>query len=89
MIPSKEFPKGKDEAAEMLDGVRVILCTLSMLSHGRLPPFTSVVPVETLIVDEASQIELGDFVPVLCNYSETIRKLVFVGDDKQRASTID
>ncbi|EJD49073.1 hypothetical protein AURDEDRAFT_183182 [Auricularia subglabra TFB-10046 SS5] len=85
MIPSKEFPKGKDAAAELLDGVRVILCTLSMLSHVKLAPFTAVVPVETLVIDEASQIELGDFVPVLCNYAETIRKLVFVGDDKQLA----
>ena len=48
--------------------------------------FSNIVPIETLIVDEASQIELGDFVPVLCNNAETIKKLVFVGDDKQRES---
>ncbi|KZV97480.1 hypothetical protein EXIGLDRAFT_764437 [Exidia glandulosa HHB12029] len=85
MICSKDFPKKSDEAAEKLGGVRVILCTLSMLSHPNLPIFSNIVPIETLIIDEASQIELGDFVPVLCQYSETVRKLVFVGDDMQLA----
>ncbi|KZV80981.1 hypothetical protein EXIGLDRAFT_589876, partial [Exidia glandulosa HHB12029] len=56
-----------------------------MLSHPNLPIFSNIVPIETLIIDEASQIELGDFVPVLCQYSETVRKLVFVGDDMQLA----
>jgi superfamily I DNA and/or RNA helicase len=55
-----------------------------MLSNKRLAPFTRVVPIETLIVDEASQIEVGDYIPVLHRYQATLQKMVFIGDDKQR-----
>ena len=41
------------------------------------------VPIKILVVDEASQIEIGDYLPVFANY-ETIRKVCFIGDDKQR-----
>jgi hypothetical protein len=39
-------------------------------------------PVKTLIVDEASQIEVGDYLAVFDSY-KTIRKMCFIGDDKQ------
>ncbi|EPS96649.1 hypothetical protein FOMPIDRAFT_1087510, partial [Fomitopsis schrenkii] len=47
--------------------------------------FTELVPVKTVIVDEASQIELGDYLPLLARFGRGIEKLVFVGDDKQLA----
>ncbi|KAJ7227301.1 hypothetical protein GGX14DRAFT_629307 [Mycena pura] len=40
---------------------------------------------KTVIVDEASQVEIGDFVPMISSFSSSLRKLVFVGDDKQLA----
>lgn len=46
--------------------------------------FTRLVPVETLIVDEASQISLADYLAPVNVFGKTLRKLVFVGDDKQR-----
>ena len=46
--------------------------------------FTAIVPVQTVIVDEASQIEVGDYLPVLGKYKQSLRKIVFIGDDKQR-----
>ncbi|KAF8206299.1 P-loop containing nucleoside triphosphate hydrolase protein [Mycena galopus ATCC 62051] len=63
---------------------RVVLCTLSMLSNPRLSTITRLVPLETLMVDEASQVEIGDFVPVLARFSPSLQKMVFIGDDKQR-----
>lgn len=85
ILSGKNFPPTREEAADMLAGTRVILCTLSMLSFHKIYLFTDNVPVETLIIDEASQIERGDLVPVLVSYHETLRKLVFVGDDNQLA----
>jgi hypothetical protein len=35
-------------------------------------------------VDEASQIELGDYIPFLYKYASTLKKVVFIGDDRQR-----
>jgi superfamily I DNA and/or RNA helicase len=42
------------------------------------------VPSQTLIVDEASQIEIGDYFPLLDRFKHTLSKLVFIGDNKQR-----
>lgn len=56
-----------------------MLATHRLMSAG----FTRLVPVETVIVDEASQIELGDYLPLLSRFGSGIEKLVFVGDDKQ------
>ncbi|KAG2038451.1 P-loop containing nucleoside triphosphate hydrolase protein [Suillus americanus] len=44
---------------------RVILCTLSMLSHPLISAIALQVPVETVIFDEASQIEVGNYLPLL------------------------
>ncbi|EGN98887.1 hypothetical protein SERLA73DRAFT_181592, partial [Serpula lacrymans var. lacrymans S7.3] len=67
-----------------LTNCRVILCTLSMLSKRALRDrgITRVVPLSTLVVDEASQIELGGYIPVF-NLFTSIRKVCFIGDDKQ------
>ncbi|KZP07663.1 hypothetical protein FIBSPDRAFT_677479, partial [Athelia psychrophila] len=44
-----------------------------------------VVPVECIIVDEASQIEIGQYLPMLSRFETSLKKLVFIGDDKQLA----
>ncbi|KAF7336708.1 Regulator of nonsense transcripts 1 [Mycena venus] len=62
---------------------RVVLCTLSMLSNPRLSAITRLVPLQTLMVDEASQVEIGDFVPMLYRFSRSLQKMVFIGDDRQ------
>ncbi|KAF7327649.1 AAA-12 domain-containing protein [Mycena kentingensis (nom. inval.)] len=71
------------EVERLLAGSKVILCTLSMLSNPNLGEVTRVVPLETVIVDEASQIEIGDYVPLISLFSSQLKKLVFIGDDKQ------
>lgn len=67
-----------------LQGCPVVLCTLSMISSFTLRKFGgfSTVPIKTLIIDEASQIEIGDYIPLFTSHS-TIRKVCFIGDDKQ------
>ncbi|KAF9451888.1 P-loop containing nucleoside triphosphate hydrolase protein [Macrolepiota fuliginosa MF-IS2] len=83
IIRSDDFPTSIVAAERQLLGSRVILCTLSMLSNDRISRFAQLVPPTLLIIDEASQIQVGDYVPMLHRYQKTIRKLVFIGDDKQ------
>jgi len=66
-----------------LQGISVVLCTLSMLSNFHIGKFTRVIPLKTLVIDEASQIEVGDYVPIFSAYKTTLRKVCFIGDDKQ------
>ncbi len=67
---------------------RVILCTLSMLSDSRISTITRIVPVQTIIFDEASQIEIGGYLPVIHRFASSLRKMVFIGDDKQCTFTV-
>ena len=59
-----------------------------MLSNSELYKFTNVVPIHTVIIDEASQIEVGDYLPLLHRFRHSLQKLVFIGDDKQRENWI-
>ncbi|KAG1835152.1 P-loop containing nucleoside triphosphate hydrolase protein, partial [Suillus variegatus] len=62
----------------------VILCTLSMLSSFALRKHGGfkAAPLRTLVIDEASQIEIGDYIPLFTSHT-SIRKVCFIGDDKQ------
>ncbi len=86
VIRSAEFGRSLVETERVLGGAKVILCTISILSHPRLGSagFISLVPVDTVIIDEASQIEVSDYIPMISKFGKKIRKLVFIGDDKQR-----
>ena len=55
-----------------------------MLSNPKIKPYTNLVAPEIVIVDEASQIEVGDYLPLLHLFRTSLKKLVFIGDDKQR-----
>ncbi|KAG6910852.1 hypothetical protein DXG01_007168 [Tephrocybe rancida] len=65
-----------------IKGCKVMLCTLSMLSNQYISKFTSQNPIKTLIVDEASQIEINNYVSILVTCSK-LRKMCFIGDDRQ------
>ena len=78
VILSRDFRKARRE----VEGVPVILCTLSMLAHSRIDMFTKANPVHTLVVDEASQIGIGDYLAPLLNFP-SISKICMIGDDKQ------
>lgn len=64
-------------------GTQVVLCTLSMLSSNKLVKFTKQIPLKTLVIDEASQIEVGNYIPIFVKFKATLRKACFIGDDKQ------
>lgn len=53
-----------------------------MLSNPRIDMFTNKIPIKSLVVDEASQIALSDFVHPLSSL-KSLEKLSFIGDDKQ------
>lgn len=61
---------------------QVMLCTLSMLSNRSIPKFMHHIPMKSLIVDEASQIEVGNYISVFSTF-HSLRKACFIGDDKQ------
>ncbi|KAL4064428.1 P-loop containing nucleoside triphosphate hydrolase protein [Scleroderma citrinum] len=82
IIISEEFIE--KSTMKQLYGCPVVLCTLSMLSSNKLHQLGAfkMVPLRNIVVDEASQIEIGDYIPVFTTAS-TIRKVTFIGDDKQ------
>jgi hypothetical protein len=49
---------------------------------------TQMVPIINVIIDEASQIEVGQYVPLFKTFGKTLRKMCFVGDDKQCKSLL-
>ena len=80
IIQSDRFSKTKRSD---LKDIEVVLCTLSMLSNYHVvKTIAKVIPLCTLVVDEASQIEIGQYLPVFSDYP-TLRKVCFIGDDKQ------
>lgn len=66
-----------------LKDCQVILCTLSMLSSPSIYKFTRRIPLKILVVDEASQIEVGNYISTFSEFKDSLRKLCFIGDDKQ------
>jgi hypothetical protein len=58
---------------------------MSMLSNNRMMScgLPRLVPVQTVIVDEASQIEVGDYLPMVDRFKTTLKKIACIGDDKQ------
>ncbi|KAI5984129.1 AAA domain-containing protein [Pisolithus marmoratus] len=54
-----------------------------MLSNDSIAPHVQVNPVDILIFDEGSQIEVGNYVPVLYRFGRTLSKIAFIGDHKQ------
>ncbi|KAL9714395.1 hypothetical protein Ac2012v2_002708 [Leucoagaricus gongylophorus] len=64
-------------------GIKVFLCTLSMLSNDAISKtFAKEFPISTLVVDEASQIHVADYISIFYKYV-SLRKACFIGDDKQ------
>ncbi|PCH42407.1 nucleoside triphosphate hydrolase protein [Wolfiporia cocos MD-104 SS10] len=84
IIRSHQFKNGP----RLLQGASVVLCTLSMLSNPHIKDLSHVVPLTTLVVDEASQIAVQNYIPPLSAFS-SFRKMCFIGDDRQCKYTID
>lgn len=53
-----------------------------MLSNPKIDLVMAKVPLKTMIIDEASQINVSDYIAPLQAFS-SIEKICFIGDDKQ------
>ncbi|KIY44152.1 hypothetical protein FISHEDRAFT_52091, partial [Fistulina hepatica ATCC 64428] len=81
LIQSSEFFSYK---SKKLLGCKVFLCTLAMLSNNFVQKkFMKAAPLHSLVVDEASQIQIGDYIAVFSNMYHDLHKVIFIGDDKQ------
>ncbi|KAI0359312.1 P-loop containing nucleoside triphosphate hydrolase protein [Trametes cingulata] len=84
LIITDEFNGHGFDAPRRIGDARVILCTLSMLSNENL--VTQKVfkhrPVERLVVDEASQIDMFEFMHLFDKF-EDLKKVCMFGDPKQ------
>jgi len=104
VIRSDELPQSRREVEIIFRGATVVLCTLSMLSNPKLAEcgLIDILPVKSLVIDEASQIDVFEFmvIPVLAllaisdtlnqhlfyNFSKDLTKVCYFGDPKQRES---
>ena len=87
LIRTDSLPDDVLAAQRLLLGSRVILSTLSNLLNTKMANITRVAPVKNLVVDEASQVDVGDYLPVINRFQHNLEKIVFIGDDKQRMSS--
>jgi regulator of nonsense transcripts 1 len=66
VIRSDELPDSGSEVSKMFGGATVVLCTLSMLSNPKLADcgLYDILPVKSLVIDEASQIDVFEFMVI-------------------------
>ena len=55
------MPKQRQELSKALAGSNIILTTLGMLSNPAFDDLLELVPMERLVVDEASQINVTEY----------------------------
>lgn len=81
---SWELPKSRQKAKIWLGNARVILCTITMLSSDAMLKtlVEHEAPPHTLIVDEASQLDITSYLIPLLKL-KSLSRICFVGDDKQ------
>ena len=67
VIRSDELPNSQDSVSMIFDNVTVVLCTLATLSNPKLNDcgLFRVIPVRSLVVDEASQIDVFEFMVMI------------------------
>ncbi|KAH8115120.1 hypothetical protein DFH11DRAFT_1591562 [Phellopilus nigrolimitatus] len=84
LIRTDEIPDDPRHVDLLFSRTRVVLCTLSTLSNPTLTGkrIFELVPVENLVVDEASQIGVFDYLSVFGKFKE-LQKVSLFGDPKQ------
>jgi regulator of nonsense transcripts 1 len=67
VVRSDELPDTPGDVARVFGDVTVVLCTLGMLSNPKLEDcgLFRVIPVTALVIDEASQIDVFEFMVIL------------------------
>jgi hypothetical protein len=63
VIRSTDLPDSVNVVSKMFRGITVVLCTLAMLSNPKLADcrLIDILPVNSLVIDEASQIDVFEF----------------------------
>jgi hypothetical protein len=66
IIRSDEIPNSRLAVSRMFGDVTVVLCTLGMLSNPKLSDcgLFDIIPVRSLVIDEASQIDVFEFMVI-------------------------
>ena len=66
VIRSDDLPDSISEISKTFRGITVMLCTISMLSNPKLVDcgLIDILPVTSLVVDEASQIDVFEFMVI-------------------------
>lgn len=82
LIRSDELPDNPGALQRTLHGTCIMLSTLSMLSNPALDDVFEFIPVTQLVIDEASQINLFDFMHLFEKYKD-LKKVCFFGDPHQ------
>ncbi|EPQ54165.1 hypothetical protein GLOTRDRAFT_21752, partial [Gloeophyllum trabeum ATCC 11539] len=85
VIRSDELPRmSPNSVNQRFNGCQVVLCTLDMLSNPQLQHrgIIHLIPITTLVIDEASQIDVNSYIPVLQNFGTSLQKMCFIGDNK-------
>ncbi|KAL5498110.1 hypothetical protein ACEPAH_2240 [Sanghuangporus vaninii] len=84
LIRTDEFPDTPREVKLLFHETRIVLCTISTLSNPALDTIHlfRIVPMQMLIIDEASQISVLDYLHLFGRFKE-LTKVCFFGDPKQ------
>ncbi|KAI1784393.1 P-loop containing nucleoside triphosphate hydrolase protein [Ganoderma leucocontextum] len=84
LIQSDKLSHGLRDIKDLIKS-KIILCTLSMLSTPTMASYGvfKLVPVERLIVDEASQIDTFEFMHVFHKFTKSLSKVCMFGDPNQ------
>jgi hypothetical protein len=66
ILRSDEIPKDPSAVSRLFADVTVVLCTLGMLSNPKLHDcgLFRIIPVRSLVIDEASQIDVFEFMVI-------------------------
>ncbi|KAE9397707.1 P-loop containing nucleoside triphosphate hydrolase protein [Gymnopus androsaceus JB14] len=85
LMRTDELPADRLAMSRVVGSSRVILSTLGLLSNPALDKNGTfdIIPVERLIVDEASQINVFEYMHVFHKFRKSLQKVCFFGDPKQ------
>ncbi|PBK86038.1 P-loop containing nucleoside triphosphate hydrolase protein [Armillaria gallica] len=85
LFHADKLPKNQEDLGSIIGGSSIMLSTLSMLSNPALDQngIFDIVPPRTLVVDEASQINVFEYMHIFSKFRNEMTQVCFFGDPKQ------
>ncbi|KAF8994646.1 P-loop containing nucleoside triphosphate hydrolase protein [Cyathus striatus] len=85
LIRSDELPGDRVGVERLFNGSTIVLSSLSMLSNPafEINGIFDLVPVERLVVDEASQIRVFEYLHIFVKFQKELLKVCYFGDPNQ------